>query len=49
MIHYCLKCKAYTLLDNCSTCKGKTTIKKPAKFSILKDYSKQRLESKGYL
>ncbi|MFA5303945.1 MAG: nucleolar RNA-binding Nop10p family protein [Candidatus Nanoarchaeia archaeon] len=49
MIHYCLKCKEYTLLDTCSSCSTKTTIKKPAKFSITKDYSKQRLKSKGYL
>jgi len=49
MIHYCLNCKSYTLLDNCSKCKAKTVIKKPAKFSILKDYSKQRLESRGML
>jgi len=49
MIKYCLKCNEYTLMAECPKCKAGTVAKKPAKFSPLKDYSAQRLKTRGYL
>ncbi|MDD2678733.1 MAG: nucleolar RNA-binding Nop10p family protein [Candidatus Nanoarchaeia archaeon] len=49
MIKYCVDCKKYTLKSVCDKCNKKAIIKKPAKFSIEKDYSRQRLKSRGYL
>ena len=49
MINYCEKCKKYTLEKECGKCGGKTIVKKPAKFKLNKDYSKERLKLKGLL
>ncbi len=49
MIKYCKNCKKYTLKNKCDECGEKTIKKTPAKFSVKKDYSIQRLKIKGYL
>lgn len=48
-LNYCNKCKEYTLNNTCTKCNGKVKDNKPAKFSMERDYSKQRLKIRGYL
>jgi H/ACA ribonucleoprotein complex subunit 3 len=45
-IRKCLKCKKYTLKDECSSCNEKTHSVHPAKFSPDDKYMKYRIANK---
>jgi H/ACA ribonucleoprotein complex subunit 3 len=45
-ILYCKNCQRYTIHPICSTCKEKTVLNKPARFSPQDHYGKYRRELK---
>lgn len=45
-LHYCKVCKDYTLNEICKSCKGKTILKKPPRFSPQDHYGKYRRKLK---
>ncbi|MEM0466128.1 MAG: RNA-protein complex protein Nop10 [Candidatus Thermoplasmatota archaeon] len=45
-IHYCQRCKTYTLQPTCTRCMQKTIFPQPARFSPQDNYGKYRRELK---